>query len=62
MGPGASDDAAAVAAMLETVRALGDVELRNDLVFLMTDGEEDGVLGAEAFVRNTRSAARAGCC
>ncbi|MEV4224906.1 M20/M25/M40 family metallo-hydrolase [Nonomuraea sp. NPDC049725] len=51
MGPGASDDAAAVAAMLETVRALGDAELRNDLVFLMTDGEEDGVLGAEAFVR-----------
>ncbi|MFD0469289.1 M20/M25/M40 family metallo-hydrolase [Nonomuraea thailandensis] len=51
MGPGASDDAAAVAAMLETVRALGDTKLRNDLVFLMTDGEEDGVLGAEAFVR-----------
>ncbi|MEV0379337.1 M20/M25/M40 family metallo-hydrolase [Nonomuraea sp. NPDC050643] len=51
MGPGASDDAAAVAAMLETVRALKDARLRNDLVFLMTDGEEDGVLGAEAFVR-----------
>ncbi|SEG98118.1 Peptidase family M28 [Nonomuraea solani] len=51
MGPGASDDAAAVAAMLETVRALGGTALRNDLVFLMTDGEEDGVLGAEAFVR-----------
>ncbi|MEV0620470.1 M28 family peptidase [Nonomuraea sp. NPDC050404] len=51
MGPGVSDDAAALAAMLETVRALGDVKLRNDLVFLMTDGEEDGVLGAEAFAR-----------
>ncbi|GAA2874974.1 M28 family peptidase [Nonomuraea rubra] len=51
MGPGTSDDAAAVAAMLETVRALGGTKLRNDLVFLMTDGEEDGVLGAEAFVR-----------
>ncbi|MGA4994477.1 M28 family peptidase [Nonomuraea bangladeshensis] len=51
MGPGVSDDAAAVAAMLETVRALGDAPLRNDLVLLMTDGEEDGVLGAEAFVR-----------
>ncbi|AQZ68180.1 Peptidase, M20/M25/M40 family [[Actinomadura] parvosata subsp. kistnae] len=51
MGPGTSDDAAAVASMLETVRALGDARLRNDLVFLMTDGEEDGVLGAEAFVR-----------
>ncbi|MBB5139168.1 hypothetical protein HNP84_008931 [Thermocatellispora tengchongensis] len=51
MGPGASDDAAAVAAMLETVRALGNAALRNDLVLLMSDGEEDGVLGAEAFVR-----------
>ncbi|MEU6723220.1 M28 family peptidase [Nonomuraea wenchangensis] len=51
MGPGVSDDAAAVAAMLETVRALGDAPLRNDLVLLMTDGEEDGVLGAQAFVR-----------
>ncbi|MEU4508606.1 M28 family peptidase [Nonomuraea wenchangensis] len=51
MGPGVSDDAAAVAAMLETVRALGDAPLRNDLVLLMTDGEEDGVLGAGAFVR-----------
>ncbi|MFD1538478.1 M28 family peptidase [Nonomuraea guangzhouensis] len=51
VGPGASDDGAAVAAMLETVRALGAAPLRNDLVLLMTDGEEDGVLGAEAFVR-----------
>ncbi|MFG1617172.1 M28 family peptidase [Nonomuraea wenchangensis] len=51
MGPGVSDDAAAVAAMLETVRALGDAPLRNDLVLLMSDGEEDGVLGAQAFAR-----------
>ncbi|GAB1514036.1 M20/M25/M40 family metallo-hydrolase [Actinophytocola sp. KF-1] len=52
MGPGASDDGAAVAAMLETVRALrtGD-RLRNDLVLLITDGEENGLLGAEAFLR-----------
>ncbi|NUP01749.1 MAG: M28 family peptidase, partial [Nonomuraea sp.] len=52
MGPGASDDGAAVAAMIETVRALrGGPGLRNDIVLLMSDGEEDGVLGAEAFVR-----------
>ncbi|MFB9477234.1 M20/M25/M40 family metallo-hydrolase [Nonomuraea salmonea] len=52
MGPGASDDAAAVAAMLETVRALRTgPRPRNDVVLLITDGEEDGVLGAEAFVR-----------
>lgn len=56
-GPGASDDGAAVAAMLETVRALGSDQLggtdrlRNDLVLLITDGEEDGLLGASAFVR-----------
>ncbi|MFI0419894.1 M28 family peptidase [Spongiactinospora sp. 9N601] len=52
MGPGASDDGAAVAAMVETVRALrAGGTLRNDLVLLMSDGEEDGVLGAEAFAR-----------
>lgn len=51
-GPGAADDGAAVAAMLETVRVLRDGEpLRNDLVVLITDGEEEGLLGAEAFVR-----------
>ncbi|WP_040793451.1 M20/M25/M40 family metallo-hydrolase [Nocardia paucivorans] len=51
-GPGASDDGAAVAAMLEVARSIGaDGGLRNDLVLLFTDGEEDGLLGAEAFVR-----------
>lgn len=49
-GPGASDDGAALAAMLETVRALRSTgPLRNDLVLLLTDGEEDGLLGASAF-------------
>ncbi|MFG2249703.1 M20/M25/M40 family metallo-hydrolase [Spirillospora sp. NPDC048823] len=52
MGPGASDDGAAVAAALETARALrASGPLRNDVVVLLTDGEEDGVLGAEAYVR-----------
>ncbi|MEW2359778.1 M20/M25/M40 family metallo-hydrolase [Spirillospora sp. NPDC029432] len=52
MGPGASDDGAAVAAILETARALREHgPLRNDVVLLLSDGEEDGVLGAEAFVR-----------
>jgi hypothetical protein len=60
VGPGASDDGAAVAAMLETVRALGTAPLRNDLVLLMTDGEEDGVLGAEAFVREHPLARKGG--
>lgn len=49
--PGAADDTAAVAAVLETLRALKvGGPLRNDIVALFTDGEEDGLLGAEAFV------------
>ncbi|MEU4742936.1 M20/M25/M40 family metallo-hydrolase [Actinosynnema sp. NPDC023658] len=50
-GPGAADDGAAVAAMLEAMRALTTSPVRNDVVFLFTDGEEAGTLGAEAFVR-----------
>ncbi|WP_280435110.1 M28 family peptidase [Nocardia carnea] len=51
-GPGASDDGAAVAAMLEVGRLVGaQGGVRNNLVLLFTDGEEDGLLGAEAFVR-----------
>ena len=50
-GPGAGDDAASVAAILETIRALkAGPALRNDLIVLFTDGEELGLLGAKAFV------------
>ncbi|HEY6352143.1 MAG TPA: M20/M25/M40 family metallo-hydrolase [Candidatus Angelobacter sp.] len=50
-GPGAADDAAGVAAILEAVRALKTAPpLKNDLIVLITDGEEAGLLGAEAFV------------
>jgi hypothetical protein len=50
-GPGAADDGAAVAAILETARALKSLPpLRNDLIVLFTDAEEAGLLGAEAFV------------
>ncbi|MFC4597740.1 M20/M25/M40 family metallo-hydrolase [Cohnella hongkongensis] len=49
--PGAGDNAAAVAAMLETARAVkASAPLRNDLLLLMTDGEEMGLQGAKAFV------------
>lgn len=49
-GPGAGDDGAGVATLLETLRALrAGPSLKNDIVFLMTDGEEDGLLGASAF-------------
>jgi hypothetical protein len=50
-GPGAADDGASVAAILETLRALKTLPvLQNDLICLVTDGEEAGLLGAEAFV------------
>ncbi len=49
-GPGATDDAAGVAALLETLRALKTgPPLKNDLVLLITDGEELGLIGAHAF-------------
>ncbi|NJL27883.1 MAG: M20/M25/M40 family metallo-hydrolase [Thermoanaerobaculia bacterium] len=48
--PGASDDGSGVAAVLETLRALrSGPQLRNDVIFLFTDGEEAGLLGARAF-------------
>jgi hypothetical protein len=52
VGPGAGDDGASVAAMLETMRALkAGPPLKNDMVFLFTDGEELGWLGAKAFAQ-----------
>jgi hypothetical protein len=50
-GPGASDDGAGVAAALEIARALkADPAPRNPIVLLFDEGEEDHLLGAEAFV------------
>jgi Peptidase family M28 len=52
-GPGAADDGLSVAAILEAMRALRTgPALRNDLIVLLTDGEELGMLGAKAFVEN----------
>ncbi len=49
--PGAADNGAAVVAILETLRALGaGPRLTNDVMVLFSDGEEMGLLGAEAFV------------
>src|ERR1041385_96593 len=56
-GPGAADDGAAVATMLETLRALESSErLKNDVIVLFTDAEEFGSLGARAFVDQHPSA------
>ncbi|HWS85816.1 MAG TPA: M20/M25/M40 family metallo-hydrolase [Pyrinomonadaceae bacterium] len=47
---GASDDGSAVGALLETLRALkAGPPLKNDVIFLFTDGEEVGLIGAKAF-------------
>ncbi|HEU4963850.1 MAG TPA: M20/M25/M40 family metallo-hydrolase, partial [Bacilli bacterium] len=49
-GPGASDDGVGVATELETLRALKNGRpLKNDVIFLFTDGEELGSLGAQVF-------------
>jgi hypothetical protein len=49
-GTPAPDPSATVAAMLETLRALDHgAPLANDLIFLFTDGENLGALGARAF-------------
>jgi hypothetical protein len=48
--PGAGDDASGVAAILEIVRALhAGPRLQRDVIILFTEGEEAGLLGAEAF-------------
>jgi MFS family permease len=49
--PGASDDGSGVVTMLEALRALkAGAALKRDVIFLFTDGEEVGLLGAKAFV------------
>ena len=51
-GPGASDDGAGVATVLEIARILAAMPApRHPVVLLLTDGEEAGLLGALLFVR-----------
>ena len=52
--PGAGDDASSVAAVLETIRALRTgPPLARDIRWLLTDGEEAGLLGARAYALDT---------
>ena len=54
-GPAASDDGSGTAVLLETLRALrAGPPLAHDVIALFTDGEEAGLLGAAAFVREHR--------
>jgi hypothetical protein len=48
--PGASDDGAGVASVLAVARALRGRPAVHDVVLLITDGEERGLLGAQAFM------------
>ena len=51
--PGASDDGAAVAVLLETARALrAGPPMANDVLLLFTDGEEMAMRGAQAAVED----------
>ncbi len=47
--PGAEDDASGVAVVLEVARLAHERRLADDLLFAVFDGEEDGLLGSEAF-------------
>src|SRR5919112_5905263 len=53
--PGAADDGAGVAAILEIARAItSGSPPRNDIDIVFTDAEEPWLLGAQAFVRDDR--------
>ena len=59
--PGAGDDAAGVAAALELARILRlQGTPARDVIFLITDGEEAGLLGADAAFTQTSLARRVG--
>ncbi len=59
--PGAADDGAGVAAALEIARLLKATGPHaRDVIVLLTDGEESGLLGAEAFFREDPWARRVG--
>jgi hypothetical protein len=51
--PGAADDGAAVAALLEVARLLAVHPPQRDVLFLITDGEEAGLAGARLFAAST---------
>ncbi len=48
--PGADDDASGSAGLLELIRLMRDANPRRTIVFLAASGEEEGLLGSEAFL------------
>ena len=61
-GPGAGDDASGVATILESIRVLKARALRGEhpIIALLTDGEENGLLGAAAYLRDPLARDRIG--
>jgi Peptidase family M28 len=51
-GPGVADDLAGTAIVLELAKTMAKHSTKNDVVFLITDGEEVGLRGAMAFAAN----------
>lgn len=49
-GPGAADDGSGTSAIIEIARMAADFPpFKNDVIFLITDSEENGLIGADAF-------------
>ena len=61
-GPGASDDKSGVVTVLETARALKAraAQSKHPVIAVITDGEEAGLLGANAFLQNAALKDRVG--
>ena len=61
-GPGAGDDASGVATILESIRALKARNLPpgHPIVALFSDGEENGLLGAAAYLSDSQTRSRTG--
>ena len=51
-GPGVSDDGAGAVTVIELARYFSDKQTKNDIIFLITDGEETGLRGAIAFAQH----------
>lgn len=52
-GPGAADDGAGIAAILEIARMVADFPpFDNDIILLFSDSEENGLIGADAFAEH----------
>lgn len=61
LSPGAGDDTSGIAVALEVARGLNaGAPLRRSVIFLFTDGEEVGLLGATAFFESDPLRRRAG--